>query len=201
MSRVSGVILLVLLSAFARAQEWAFELWHEGKIILTSEDTLRGLVKYDLQQDLVQFSLKDEKRVEAYAPRKVLMFEIFDATVKSYRNFYSLPYSSTTSYGALSFFELLTEGKLTLLCREALEYRTTNSPYYYGSFSRLELVYRYFILDEKGKITEFSGRRPDLMALMGRHSDTVDKYMKSNRLRLDNKYHIVRIFAYYNSLF
>lgn len=201
MNRTRCIILLMVISAFAMAQEWSFELWHEGKIILTSGDTLRGVVKYDLQQDLVQFRDKEDKRIEAFSPRKVLTFEIFDATVKNYRNFFSLPYSSTSSYGALSFFELLTEGKLTLLCREALEYRTMNSPYYYGSYSRLELVYRYFFMDEKGKITEFSGKRPDLMALMGRHADTIDKYMKSNRLRLDNRNHFVRIIAYYNSLF
>lgn len=201
MIRIISVLLLVLFSKWALAQEWAFELWHDGKIILTSGDTLRGVVKYDLQQDLVQFGYKNDTRVEAFSPRKVLLFEIFDATVKQYRTFFSLPYSSTTSYGALSFFELLAEGKLTLLCREVLEYRTYSSPYYYGSFSRLVLVYRYFFMDEKGRITEFTGKRPELMNLMGRQAQEVDKYMRANKLRMENKDDFVRIISYYNSLF
>lgn len=201
MGRVALVIYFVFLYLATKAQEWPFELWHEGKIVLTSGDTLKGILKYDLQQDLVQFSYKNDKRVEAYTPRKVLLFEIFDATVSQYRNFFSLPYSATTSYGTLSFFELLTEGKLTLLCREALEFRTVNSPYFYGSYSRLVLVYRYFFMDEKGKITEFTGKRLELMNMMGRHAQEVDKYIRVNRLRMDNKDDFVKIIAYYNSLF
>lgn len=201
MDRIRAVVILIMLSLKGWAQEWPFELWHEGKVILTSGDTLRGVVKYDLQQDLVQFGYKNESRVEAFAPRKVLMFEIFDATAKQYRNFYSLPYSPSSSYGVLSFFELLTEGKLTLLCRESLEYRTYSSPYYYGSYSRLVMVYRYFFMDEKGKITEFSGKRPELMNLMGRQAQEVDKYMRVNRLRMENRDDFIKIIAYYNSLF
>ncbi len=202
MSRTAWILWLVLLSGYAMAQQWSFELWHEGKVILTSGDTLRGIIKYDLQQDLVQFRHKDDKLIEAFTPRKVLMVEFFDATIKNYRTFFSLPYSASSSYGVLSFFELLTEGKLTLLCRESLEYRTINSPYYYfGTYSRLELVYRYFFMDQQGKITEFSGKRPDLMNLMGRQAENVDKYAKANRLRIENKEHLVKIIAYYNSLF
>lgn len=195
------VAVFVLGSCLAQAQEWPFELWHEGKVILTSGDTLKGIIKYDLSQDLIQFSFKNDKRVEAFTPRKVLMFEIFDATVSKYRNFFSLPYSSTTSYGALSFFELLAEGKLTLLCRESLEFRNFNSPYYYGSYSRLVLIYRYFFMDEKAKITEFTGKRPELMNMMGRQAQDVDKYARANRLRMENKDDFVRIISYYNSLF
>jgi hypothetical protein len=201
MIRTIGALLFVVLSNQAQAQEWPFELWHDGKIILTTGDTLRGVVKYDLQQDLVQFGYKNENRVEAFGPRKILMFEIFDATIRQYRTFFSLPYSPNTSYGTLTFFELLAEGKLTLLCREALEYRTYSSPYYYGSYSRLELVYRYFFMDEKGRISEFTGKRPELMNRMGRQAEEVDKYIRANRLRMERKEDFVKIISYYNSLF
>jgi len=200
MIRTIGIVLLVVFSNRVKAQEWPFELWHEGKIILTTGDTLHGVVKYDLQQDVVQFGYKNETRVEAFGPRKILMFEIFDATIKQYRTFFSLPYSPNTSYGTLTFFELLTEGKLTLLCRESLEFRTYNSPYYYGSFSRLVLVYRYFFMDEKGRISEFSGKRPELMNLMGKQAQEVEKYIRANKLRFDNKEDFVKIISYYNSL-
>ena len=44
-----------------------------------------------------------------------MFFEIFDVTIKQYRQFYSLPYSGKGGYKAPVFFELLAEGKLTLL--------------------------------------------------------------------------------------
>lgn len=189
----------LILFSQSWAQNWPSELWHDGKIVLTNGDTLRGLVKYDLEQDLVQYTLQD-KRTEAFSARKILLFEIFDETVRQYRQFYALPFTTTTGYRAPVFFELLADGKLTLLSRESLEYRTYNSPYYLGGYSRQMLVYKYFFLDEKGNINEFIGNKTDLLNLMGRKSDDVEKYMKEHRLNIDDKYEFARIVAYYNSI-
>lgn len=186
--------------ASVRAQQWPSEFWHDGKIVLVSGDTLRGLVKYDLQQDLIQLNSADN-HIEIYSARKILFFEIFDKTVHKYRQFFALPYTTTTSYRAPIFFELLEEGKMTLLSRESIEYRTYNSPYYYGaSYSRQILVNKYFFLNDKGEISEFVGNKSDLLDMMGKKSEEVEKYIKSNRLRYDDKYDFARIVAYYNSI-
>lgn len=188
-----------LLSHTLCAQQWPFELWHDGKIVLEGRDTLRGLVKYDLQQDLVQYTVKD-KVIETYTPRKVLFFEIFDASVHKWRHFYSLPFTTGGAYQAPVFFELLEEGKLTLLAREALEYRTYSSPYYIGGYSRLILVTKFYLLDEKGGIEPFVGNKRDLLNLMGKKADDVHEYMKTNRLDYTDKYDLAKIVEYYNSL-
>lgn len=193
------LLLLPLVHVQINAQEWPSDLWHEGKIVLVEGDTLRGLIKYDLQQDLVQYNLSD-KRTEAFSARKVLFFEIFDTSVRKYRQFFALPFTTGTSYRAPVFFELLEEGKMTLLSRESLEYRTYNSPYYMGSYSRQVLVNKYFFLDENGDIIEFTGNKSDLLDLMGKKSDEVEKYIKANRLKYDDKYDFARIVAYYNSI-
>ncbi|HEY8511641.1 MAG TPA: hypothetical protein VIL31_06770 [Cyclobacteriaceae bacterium] len=192
-----AVFLCVSLSA--NAQKWPFELWHEGRIVLVDGDTLKGRVKYDLMQDLVQFD-RPNRPAEVFTPRKVLFFEIYDKTVNKYRSFFALPYNATTGYRTSIFFELMEEGNLTLLAREALEYRTYNSPYYFGSFSRQVLVHKYFFLEEDGAIVEFDGNRSDLLALMGNKAESVEKYMKENRLRFEEKYDLAQIVAYYNSL-
>jgi len=160
---------------------------------------LRGLIKYDLQQDLIQYNLSD-KRTEAFSARKILFFEIFDTSVHKYRQFFALPYTTGTSYRAPVFFELLEEGKMTLLSRESLEYRTYNSPYYMGAYSRQVLVNKYFFLDADGNITEFTGNKSDLLNLMGKKSNEVEKYIKANKLKYDDKYDFARIVAYYNSI-
>jgi hypothetical protein len=121
--------------------------------------------------------------------------------VRRYRQFFALPYSSISGYKAPVFFELLEEGKMTLLSRESIEYRTYNSPYYMGSYTRLVLVYKYFFLDEKGNINEFTGNKSDLLEMMNRKSEEVEKYIKANRLKYDDKYDFAKIVAYYNSLF
>lgn len=196
----SIALLLIFHSPAGFAQNFAFELWHDGQIVLTSGDTLKGMVKYSVQQDLVEYTSRQEK-VEAFTARKVLFFEIFDLSIKKYRQFFALPYSAAGSYRTPVFFELLEEGRMTLLAREALEYRTYNYGFYGGSFTRLELVNKYFFLDDKGDIAEFTGNRNDLLDKMGRKAEDVEKYIRSNKLRFDDKYDFARIVAYYNSLY
>ncbi len=192
---------LLSVSGFSQNQQFAFEQWHEGKIVLVSGDTLKGFVKYDMQQDLIQYNAQVGV-VEAYTARKVLFFEIFDLTISQYRQFFSLPYNATTGYRAPVFFELLEEGKMTLLSRESLEYRTYNSPYNFGgSYSRLVLVYKYYLLEEDGAISEFIGKKSDLLALMGRRALDVQDFIKENKLKIEDRDDFAKIVAYYNSFF
>ncbi len=194
------VLLLLFATFFTHAQQFAYELWHEGKVVLESNDTIKGVVKYDLQSDLLQIKAKNQ--LESFTARKVLFFEIFDTTVKRYRQFYSLPYSQNNTYKTPIFFELLSEGKLTLLTREKLEYRTVSSPYYYyGTYSRLVLVNKYFLLKPNGNIEDFEGRKSDWLSLMENKEEDVKAFAKENRLDFDDKYELTRIVEYYNSLF
>lgn len=201
--RIVAFLFFSVLSVTVAAQEFAFELWHSGKLILDSGDTLRGNIKYDLQNDLIQYQSKAENKLETYTARKVLFFEIFDGTVKRYRIFYSLPYSTAGGqYKAPLFFELLEEGKLTVLCREFLEYRTTSSTfYYYGTYTRLVLINKYFLLQENGEIEEYRGKKNDWYDLMKGKESEVHRYVKSNRLDLDDKYELAKAISYYNSLY
>jgi hypothetical protein len=101
----------------------------------------------------------------------------------------------------LFFFELLAEGKMTLLTRESLEYRTYSSPYYYGSYSRQVLVYRFYLLEENGNIVEFVGKKAELMNLMGKRAEAVEKYIKENKLKVEDRDDLAKIVTYYNSFF
>ena len=196
------VIFVTFLIAFSTpAQKWASDLWHEGQLILDTGDTLRGIIKYDFQKDLLQYGDK-QGSTEAFTARKVLYFQIFDKTASQYRSFYALPYSSGGGYKTPVFFELLVEGKITLLSRENLEYRTYSSPYYYyGSYTRLVLINRFYFLEENGDITEFVGKKSDLLSLMGRYGQDVDQYMRKNKLKIEDKEDFASVVTYYNSFF
>lgn len=201
-------LLLIFVSSSIYAQVFPFDLWHDGKIILDTGDTLRGQVKYDLQ-DLLQ--IKYNQRLESFSARKVLLFEIFDQSYRRYRQFYSLPYSENGSYKTPVFFEVLTEGKITVLSREKVEIRSNNyspySPYaggmYPGSYygTRRVLVNTYFLLKENGNIESFSGKKNDWYDLMGNRANDVHDYVKDNKLSFDRKYDVKQIIEYYNSFF
>jgi hypothetical protein len=191
--------LLLWSGALCQAQQFAFEMWHEGKVVLENGDTLKGTVRYNLQTDLVQLQMGN--RLENFSARKAVFFEIFDGTVKRYRQFYSLPFAAAGEYKTTLFFELLEEGKLTVLCREAVEFRTFTSFYFYGTYTRQVLVHKYFVLDERGNIRQVGASRSDWLNAMGNYAEEVQKYAKANRLDFDEKYDLARIIAYYNSLF
>lgn len=192
--------MFMCMCGFSYAQkDWPSEIWHDGKVVMLAGDTLKGILKYDLRQDLVQYVVSNNK-AEIYSARKVLFFEIFDETVHKYRQFFALPYSNPSGYKAPMFFELLEEGKITLLSRELLEYKTYNNTFYGGSYSRLVQTYYYYLLMEDGTIEDFKGNKNDLIALMGNKGKTVEKYIKANRLDFDDKYDLAKIVAYYNSL-
>jgi hypothetical protein len=193
------IILFVFANLLSYSQRWAFEFWHDGRIVLLQGDTLKGMVKYDLKQNMVQFG-KPDQTYEAYSARKILFFEIFDNTVHRYRQFYVLPYATAGTYEAPVFFELLTDGKMTLLARESLELRTYSFGFYGQTYTQEVLPPKYYFLNDKGEINEFTGNKGDLLNMMGRNADTVDKYIRSNKLKFDEKYDFARIIAYYNSL-
>lgn len=189
-----------LLCITASAQQWSFEYWHDGKAVLESGDTLRGRIKYEIDKDLIQVDVKGT--LQSLTSRKVLFYEISDAVSGRYRQFYSIPFSFTGGYKTPSFFELLTEGKLTLLSKEALENRSYNTGYYaYGTISRLVLVEKYFVLDEKGNVAPFSGKKSELLEIMHNKDDEIKRFIKSNDINMERRLDVVRTFAYYNALF
>ena len=195
---LAGVLMLLTMPVFSQ-REWPSELWHDGKIVLVSGDTLKGMVKYDFQQNLVQCIVNNEQ-AQIYTARKVLFIEIFDETVHKYRKFFVLPYSNASNYKSPVFFELLEEGNMTLLSREFLEYKTFNSAFWGASYTQIVQTYYYYLLKEDGTIEDFRGNKNDLIALMGNKGKMVEKYIKAKRLDFDNKYHVAMIVAYYNSL-
>ena len=55
-------------------------------------------------------------------------------------------------------------------------------------------------MDSKGNIEQFMGKKHELLDMMGRSADTVEKYIRENRLKVEDKSDFARIVAYYNSL-
>lgn len=198
MKSIIVLLGLTFVSLIAKGQEFPSELWHEGKLVLVSEDTLVGLIKYNQGQGIVQVEIGD--RTFTHSSKSIFYFQIFDATVESYREFYVLPYGLVTSYKTPVIFEVLVEGNLTLLSRESIVTKNIQNPYSYGSFSQRTLVYDYFFLDRKGTITKYTMKKRDLYTVVSKKQSQVVEFMKANRMHHDRRNDLVRIIAFYNAL-
>lgn len=166
-------------------------------MVVRETDTLRGKVSYDFQTNTV---LVQGNSVFTGSPRTVVAFEIFDTNISDYRKFYSLP-DASTYYNNRAFFELLNDGKLTVLCREHLEQRSTGYSYYSSGYTINVPVTDYFMLNSSGKVEPLPDTKKTWLQLMSRKRDQVEEYVKKYKLRWDNKYDLKKIVAYYNSLF
>ncbi|MCF6360959.1 MAG: hypothetical protein L3J29_09390 [Cyclobacteriaceae bacterium] len=195
-------LAIILVAISADAQEFSSDLWHQGMVVLVNEDTITGKIKYNLAQDLIQ--VEAHKKAYAFSGKRVFYFQIFDETVDAYREFYVLPYALVNQYESPVFFEVLVEGKLTLLCREAIVTKTVSdnlSPY--GppmSYSRNVVVYTYYFLNSKGKITKYSLKKKDLLRVLSNRADKIEEYMRVNNLKADKLYYLSRIIAFYNAI-
>lgn len=194
------LIGLVLMSGLAMGQEFASELFHEGFLVTTDRDTLRGALKYDMSGNIVY--MIEGPKVKTYSSQKIFYFEIFDVTADNYRQFYSLPYKVGISYKIPILFELQYEGPYSLLTREAIIQETipSSSTYWGGSYTRLRLVYSYYFVNKQGKITFFTGRKKDLLELMKDKEKYVKEYIKEYKLQVDEIQDLIRVTAFYNSI-
>ncbi|MCG8320934.1 MAG: hypothetical protein MI921_15635 [Cytophagales bacterium] len=196
------VLLIVCITdAALRAQTFPSDIWHEGKLITIDEDTLRGRVKYDLDNDLIQIDYAGG--IYTYGARKILYFEIFDEYFEDYRYFYALPYETSGNYKVPILFEVLYEGHLTLLCREYISTETVPQFNPYGGrniYSTFKLSYNYYFVSKEGRITQYYLKKKDLLTIMKKKSPEVKQFMKNNNLKYDKRGDLVRITAYYNSL-
>ena len=144
------------------------------------------------------------KTIQTYSARKILFFEIFDATGDYFRQFYSLPYQVKPNYKVPILFELLYEGPMTLLTREHVVMDTTpHYNYYYrtSTVSRQKLAYTYYFLPEGKKIYRYEAKKKELIdTIMKDKSSEIKKFMKKNKLKHDRKVDLIKITTYYNSL-
>lgn len=194
-------ISLALLLSSASAQKFSSELWHDGYLVSTDQDTLNGSIKYDMETNIVQ--VLQGNIVKTFSSHKLFYFEIYDQLLENYRQFYSIPYNVNYNYEIPILFEVLYEGPLSLLAREEIVQETVNNSSAYwaaSTYIRDVVSYTFFFLDKEGNIDLFTGKRNDLLQIMRKHQSEVKNFVKKNRLKTDEVPDLIRITAFYNSL-
>ncbi|WP_420580985.1 hypothetical protein [Reichenbachiella sp.] len=177
-------------------------MFHKGWLVTEDQDTVKGDVKYDMETNAVQVVVENEK-VKTFSSKKILYFEIYDNVLKTYRQFYSIPYQVESNYKIPIIFEVLYEGQTSLLVREKIV--MTTDPYSQAYFngpagSSEKLSFTYYFVDTKGNMKMYKGKKNHLFEILDKNTDQVREYVKVNKLKTDEMRDIVRITAFYNSL-
>ena len=214
------VILLVVCGAVgASAQNFSADLWHQGELRLNDNSYVKGQVKYDLEHDAVR--IKRNGKIETYAAQQVASFRIVDARTKAFRNFFTLPYANKTGHKRPKLFEVIVEGKATLLAREFITTISNsrnnvnrrglgNNRFGNGVGNsglrnpalgtRQILAHKMFIVNLDGNIREVTARKRDLFYILKGHDTELKKFIKKRNLKLSKVRDMAHIVGHFNGI-
>ncbi len=202
------LLLVFFISNYNFAQEFPSDIWHKGLLVTNLGDTIEGDLKYDFESQSIQ--LDDGETIKAFNVNNLFFFEIYDKTIRDYRQFYSLMYEVGYDYNVPVLFEMMIEGKISLLLRERIIAETNQSyfPSYYSygimpSFSNNygyvnKVKYDYFFLTDDGKIHRFKGKKKEILSLMQDKYSVMKEYISKNKISLKKMSDIARVVNYYN---
>lgn len=194
------ILTILLLSLATNAQRFSSDEWHKGFLVTTDQDTIRGLVKYNMETNIVLVSRNNV--VQSFSSQKIFYVEILDKLVKNYRQFYSISYNVRYDYKVPILFELMYEGPLSLLARESVVTELVNSgmSVYSSTIRQNVLNLTFYFLDKKGNMKIYSGRKQDLYVILAKKELQVRDFIKKNKLDPSELTDLIRITAFYNSL-
>lgn len=201
---ISFISQLIPNSIFA--QNFSKEYWHKGEVYLFTEESVKGSIRYDLDQNNITIRTSDNT-LRSYNASQVEQFWIQDELQKRVRYFYALPQIVKNDYRVLYFFELLTEGKITLLCRENFVVKQAGyySPYMWGGWvnggSYVVQEDDYFLLNDRGNVVDVEESREAIMELFGTKKDVMEFYLLDHNNKLRNREDLLKMIRYFNEVY
>lgn len=208
-------VLLVSDGLFINAAEAQVRLaldvqeWPTGKVVMVNGDTLYGALTYYRTPDIVNVHHQNGSmtsvspvNVEYFVAQEMPSGRSF--TFKTLHWDLGKPYSN---FKKPTFFEILNQGALTLVKREAYSHKNGNlSPAFpvanqnAGQWDPEQIRDVYYIVLPDGDIVGLKNPRKDLQTLFGSKYKDVKSYIKLNRLDYEKPHELVAIVNYFNTL-
>lgn len=200
MSSFFLTVFFVFNTTMVKSQGLAEDKWHQGVVVLTNGDTLKGKLKYNINNAVIRLKARHSNAIQTYSPQKVVSFLFHDLEYHHNRQFFSIPYAvrRSSNYKVPSFFELIRNGRpLTLLARQTI---FTRRVVRLGAFYRRVEQDVFYLLDNKGKVTRIKPSRRGIYKAFSKYAKDIKTYIKVNRLQYSSRNDLIKIVDYYNSL-
>lgn len=180
------------------SQSFSPEVWHNGQVITSDNDTLLGKLKYSFTDDVV--ILKTPRTIQTFNIKKIKKVAFTDSISRNTRVLKPFMYETSPDYKIPVLFEVMNEGELSLLTRDFIETYTTSSSFNDGFLNTFQehVVYMYYI--DKSEILALPGKKKQFLKLFGRYHSQIESYMKENSLRVYSRMDVRDIFNYYNTI-
>ena len=156
--------------------------------------------RYEIGQN--QFEIKTTDGIKVLNGKKVKSFVCMDTLTKVPHYFINgLDYENEENVRQSGFFEVMTEGSLTLLSKMQVSVKepTYNEKLDMGNpDTRILKKTRYYVIANH-KLKEVPSSRKKFLPLFGEHAPAIETFIKTNKLSLDEASHLKAIFEYYNA--
>ena len=169
--------------------------FHPGKITTNEGIIISDLqLQYNACNDDIEFLQGEDRYV--VDPKSIVKKAEFGGKVFSYMQYES---DNKTQGG---FFEILTEGKMTLLIRYTVKYFEKDKPQPFGNQRPARFdppIKRYYLSFETAPAKLILNKKK-LLELFGNHKNEMDSYISKNNLSIKEDVSFKKIITYYNSL-
>ncbi|MCP4522113.1 MAG: hypothetical protein GY827_10555 [Cytophagales bacterium] len=202
-----GFVAFFCFSIFSFAQQdeqlFSSDLWHQGEIIFKKGDTLKGLLFYNLPENILLY--QQDGKQKAFYPKDVRSFDFIDSLSHTKRHFSTQRIYISEEYQIEMYFEVLSVGGIyTLFTRERIQLSRQAAMASQGFAIRdYELGYDYYYL-LKGSLylIPLRNSRKGLYKFFGLYKADMKRFMKKNKYRYSYtpKEQMISIFGYFEKL-
>lgn len=192
------VTILVSLSAMAIPD---YGLWCDGKLLLENGQTLEGELSYDLKFEVVR--VKNNGMTQAFTAESIAYFELFDPIKQIHRKYVSVDTPVYPNYQRRAFFEVISHGELAMLRKSEYVRRPRITEDMRAPHIYLNTVckHTYFMHEENSGLTLINDFEEEILPLMHRYEDEVEKYIKRCKLKMKKVHEQLRVVNLYNMLY
>jgi hypothetical protein len=163
-------------------------LWHQGSLVLKSEEVIRGEIAVETDHDVILYRRGNELMV--YPAHKVKSFYYYDGDDNVNRKFISVQ-QTIGAFTTHQFFEVVVYGEVNVLRRQRL------LPY---SIHQEVIDYEYFVQKDEVLLQLRKFKRKVYPQLLVSCEEKLTNFVRENKLNLTRSPHVIRIVEYYNGL-
>jgi hypothetical protein len=159
-------------------------VWHEGVLVLSNHEILRGKLSVECHHDLVLFRAAS---VQVYPAHRLTRVYFYDSGNNINRKFLTLAYPGVRS----QLFEVVVQGTVSIVRR----------PNLYGAVHIEDHnAYHYYIIDEQEHIIPLSEFRHLYSRLCKKSEGMLKLLVQAQRLNLTTRSGIISAILAYNSI-
>lgn len=178
--------------------------WVKGEVDLVSGKTIRGNIQFDLETNEL-LVITNNQKAKLFTSVNVESFQVIDDEAEMSRYFFSLPYKVEKHYEKNIFFELLSEGHITLLSRSVW----SEVPVYYqdpngmvtNTYSRSIVLEQFYFILEDGEIITSEPTIKDLLAngiFPEIAASDITSFVKRQKLKIHKRVDMITLINFYN---